>query len=111
MKFGKMRKLYLVKDGIEGVGYPSANNKRLLNTNFHLITYDFNSNEGYIDKKGENNWRLYTQVGQKLHESRYHNLNSFRQCVNKLKELKGGDQIVICKSEEVDRIKTTANKC
>ena len=101
--------LYLVTDGIMGVGCITINNKQLLGSNFHLITYDFKTNEGYVDKKGESHWRLYTQIGQQYGQSRYHELNSFDQCVEKLKELKGDDKILICKSNDIEKLKLEHN--
>lgn len=97
--------LYLVKDGVKDVGYVSKNGKQLFDTNFYLITYDFKTNEGYFEKKHENVWRLYTQVGQKVGQGRYHELTSFDQCVEKLKELKGDDKILICNADEIGKYK------
>lgn len=98
-------KLYLVKDGIVNVGCKTNNGKQVDNSNYHLITYDFKSNEGYIDKKGLNKWKFYTQVGQKIGKGRYHHFQTFQECVNKLKELKGDDEIMICKSTEIEMYK------
>lgn len=95
--------LYLVKDGIKDVGCVMKNNTQIFDTDFHLITYDFKKNEGYIDKKGEDYWQLYTQVGQKVGQSRYHKFPDFRQCVEKLKELNGDDKVVICNANEIDK--------
>jgi hypothetical protein len=97
--------LYLVKDGIKGVGCIVINNKQEFGTNFHLITYDFKTNEGYIDKKDENYWRLYTQVGQKPGQGRYYKFTTFQLCVEKLKKLKGDDKILICKENEIEKYK------
>jgi predicted DNA-binding WGR domain protein len=97
--------LYLVKDGIMGVGWVTSNDKQVLGTNFYLITYDFKTNEGYVEKKGENYWRLYTQIGQKFGQSRYHQFTAFEQCIKKLKELKGDDNILICKADEIQNYK------
>jgi hypothetical protein len=77
----------------------------VLDSDFHLITYNFKTNEGYVDKKGKNHWRLYTQVGQKFGQNRYHKLLDFEQCVEKLKELKGDDEIVICQAKEIEKYK------
>jgi len=96
--------IYLVKDGIQNIGCISKNGIQIKGTNFYLITYDFESNEGYIDKKGSNNWLLYTQIGQILNKSRYHRFNTFEKCLNKLKELKGNDKIFICNEEDVRKI-------
>jgi len=97
--------LFLIKDGIIGVGCTTLNDKQVLGTNFHLITYDFKTNEGYVDKKGENYWRLYTQIGQKFGQSRYHKFTAFEQCIEKLKELKGDEKILICKADEIQNYK------
>ena len=95
--------LYLVKDGIKDVGCITINNHQVLDTDFHLITYDFKTNEGYIEKKGENYWRLYTQVGQRIGKSRYHQFTAFVQCIEKLKELKGDDEVIICNVNEIEK--------
>lgn len=97
--------LYLVKDGIMDIGCITINNKQKFGTKFHLITYDFKTNEGYIDKKDENYWRLYTQIGQQFGQSRYHKFTAFEQCIEKLKELKGDDKILICKANEIEKYK------
>ena len=59
--------IIFIQDGIENVGYRTINGKQVSNSNYHLITYDFKSNEGYIDKekringdytlKSDKNWR------------------------------------------------------
>lgn len=97
--------LFLVQDGIEKIGCKTINGKQVTNSNYHLITYDFKSNEGYIDKRETNKWRLYTQVGQKTGQDRYHHFQSFEECVSKLKELKGDSEIVVCKSTEIEKYK------
>jgi hypothetical protein len=100
-----MTKLYLVKDGIKNVGCLIKNEKQFFNTNFYLLTYDFKTNEGYIDKKGQNYWRLYTQVGQKYGQSRYNELPSFKECINRLKELNGNNEVYICKATDIEKYK------
>ena len=95
-----MIKLYLVKDGIKGVGCITKNNEQIFNTNFFLITFDFKSNEGYIEEK-ENFWKLYTQIGQKLNTSRYHYLKTFSECIEKLTELSKGKMIEILDTKDV----------
>ena len=95
--------LYLIKDGIKDVGCVMKNDNQIFNTDFHLITYDFKTNEGYIDKKEQDYWRLYTQVGQKVGQSRYHHFSNFEQCVEKLKELNGDASVVICNANEIDK--------
>lgn len=99
--------IYLVRDGIVNIGFVSTkNNQQLINTNFYLITYDFKKNFGYIEKKDINLWRLYTSIGQKINESRYHHFNTLEECVNKLKELNGNKNVLICNSYEIETFKT-----
>lgn len=100
-----MSKLYLVKDGIKGVGCITVKDEQIFNTNFYLITYDFRTNEGYISKKKYNHWRLYTQIGQKVGQSRYHELSNFEECLEQLKELKGDDDIIICQTKDIEKYK------
>lgn len=76
-------KIFIVQDGIENVGCKTINGKPVSNSNFFLITYDFASNEGYIDKMETNRWRLYTQVGQKIGKDRYHHFQTFQECISK----------------------------
>ncbi len=93
--------LYLVKDGIYKNGYIVKDGQQKLDTDFHLITFDFKTNEGYVDKKGLNKWRLYTQVGQKLGKSRYYTFSNFSKCVEKLKQLNGNCEVVICNCSDI----------
>lgn len=96
-----MNTIYIVKDGIVNIGYVSTfEGHQIKNTNFHLITYDFETNEGYIELKSNNQWRLYTQIGQTINQSRYYHFSSFNECLEKLKELKGDENIVICNSDD-----------
>jgi len=96
--------LYVVKDGIKNVASViDRNGNRVLGTNYYALTYDFKSNEGYIELKRLNFWILYTQIGQKLEQSRYHKELTFEKCIEKLKELKGNDQIIICDSSEIEK--------
>ncbi len=89
--------LFLVKDGIKGIGCKTdLQENQILNTNFYLLTYDFRSNEGYIEKQQNNTWKVYTQIGQKLSESRYHTANNLEECIVILKKLKNDNRIVIC---------------
>lgn len=97
--------LYLVKNGIDTAKVIKNRGERLYNTNYYSITYDFTTNEGYIEMKGLNNWRLYTQVGQRLGTSRYHDLQTFEQCVEKLERLSECNKIIVCKSSEIERYK------
>jgi hypothetical protein len=97
--------LYLVKDGIKGVGYKNHNNQQVLGTTFYLITYDFETNEGYVEEKGKKHWRLYTRIGQKIGEGRHHEFITFEQCLAKLKELKGDGKVIICNTNEVENLK------
>lgn len=109
-----MSMLYVVKDGLKHIGHISLNGKQAKNTNFYLLTYGV-GNEGYIQKKSSDIWRLYTQVGEqeairKLDKdsvpgspyvpySRYYHFPTFEKCVDKLKELKGNSLIEICDSD------------
>ncbi|WP_370477209.1 hypothetical protein [Tamlana flava] len=96
--------LYVVKDGIKDVAFIRDNEGRqILGTNYYSISYDFKSNEGYIEKKSNNFWRLYTQVGQKYGQSRHHKFSSFEDCILKLKELNGNRDIIICDSTEIQK--------
>ena len=98
--------LFVIKDGLKG--YACLTDKeghQVLGTNYYALSYDFKSNEGYIEKKGTNNWRLYTQVGQTFGEDRYYHFGTFEECVEKLKNLKGNNEITICKSTEVENYK------
>lgn len=104
--------LYIVKDGIENIAnVVDANGKRILETNYYILTYDFKTNEGYIDLKESGFWRLYTQIGQKFGQTRYHKELTFLKCIEKLKTLKGNDQIIVCNSSDVENLKkkTTGN--
>ena len=69
------------------------------------LTYDFKTNEGFIDKKSEYHWRLYTQVGQKIGKSRYYKFTDFAKCVERLKELKADDEVIICNANEIEKYK------
>lgn len=96
--------LYVVKDGIENVAsVVDKNGVRILGTNYYALTYNFKSNEGYIEFKKKKFWRLYTQIGQKVGQTRYHKELSFEECIEKLKILKGDDLIVVCDSSEIQK--------
>lgn len=96
--------LFVVKDGIKDIAcVKDQNGKQILGTNYYAISYDFKSNEGYIEKKGHNIWRLYTQVGQKVGQTRYHSFLTFDDCIEKLIELKGNKNIIICDSTEIEK--------
>ncbi|WKB82992.1 hypothetical protein QYR09_08100 [Cellulophaga lytica] len=98
--------LYIVKDGIENIASVlSPNGIRILGTNYYAITYDFESNEGYIELKKKNYLKLYTQIGQKVGQKRYYEETTFEACILKLKELKGNDQVIICDSSEIEKYK------
>ena len=47
--------IYAKKGGVPNVGHST-------NPNFYLLCYDFNSNIGYIEKKGKKLWRLYIRT-------------------------------------------------
>jgi hypothetical protein len=95
----KANNIYLVYDGIPNVGcVKGVDGLFCKNTNYYLISYDFKSNHGYIEKKAEDSWKLYTSIGPVSipMESRYHFCSSFEECVAKLKELSEGCNIVKC---------------
>lgn len=99
-----MNTLYIVKDGIINVGYiKTVEGLQSKNTNFYLITYNFKTNEGYIELKSDNRWRLYTQIGQSFNQTRYHHFMSFNECIEKIKELKGDEKITICTSDDYQK--------
>lgn len=98
-------RLFVVQDGIKNVGSVLKNGEQIMNTNFHLITYDFKTNEGYIDKKKPNIWKLYTQVGQKIGKKRDYYFLEFIDCIMKLEELKGNNEITIYKSRDIENYK------
>ncbi|MCD9564269.1 hypothetical protein [Tenacibaculum maritimum] len=100
-----MARLFLVQDGILDVGYKTLKGIQVKNSNYYLITYNFETNEGYIDKKEIKKWRLYTQVGQKFAKKRYHHFQTFDECLEKLKELKGDEEIIVCNSSEIEKYK------
>jgi hypothetical protein len=107
-----MKKLFVVKDGLKNQGCKvNSNGEQIRNTNFYLLTYGKN-NEGYIEKKAQDNWRLYTQIGElntirEMHKEgivdksqvRYHHFPTFDECIEKLKELCGSSVIEICDSD------------
>jgi len=96
--------LFVVKDGIKDIAcVKDQNDKQVFGTNYYVISYDFKSNEGYIGQKENNLWRLYTQVGQKIGQSRYHSFSTFNDCIKKLIELKGNKDIIICDSTEIEK--------
>lgn len=95
--------LFVVKDGIKNIGYINNQGNQVLGTNFYLLSYDFKSNEGFIEKKNENCWRLYTQVEQKWKQSRYYSFSTFSDCIQKLIELKQDKNIIICDSTQIEK--------
>ena len=117
-----MKCLYVVKDGIKNIGCKvNKNGGQIKGTNFYLLTYGKN-NEGYIEKKSLNNWRLYTQVGEleakrALHKAgitdkskvRYHHFPTFEECILKLKELCGSTSIEICESDGFNSLISSDN--
>jgi hypothetical protein len=96
-------RLFIVKDGIKGVAcITDKNNNQVLDTDYYAISYDFKTNEGYIEKKKDGVCKLYTQVGQKINETRYFKFSDFKGCIQKLKILKGNDEVTICRYSEID---------
>jgi|GEM_PF-2404977 len=120
-----MNILYIVKDGLTHIGYTSRNGEQAKNTNFYLLTYGV-GNEGYIQKKSSDIWRLYTQVGEQeairqlnknrvtespyVPYSRYYQFPTFEKCVDKLKELKGNSLIEICDSDSFALLESEVEK-
>lgn len=99
------RTLYLVKDGIKSVGCKlDSNGNQIFRTNFYLITYDFITNEGYIERKEINEWRLYTQIGQSLGQSRYHTKPTLNECIEQLKSLSQGKNIRLLTYKEANKL-------
>ena len=91
-----MEKIYVVKDGIYGVGIVSNEDKQLKNGTFYLLTYTFNDNIGYIGKRDDGTWRLYTSIGNPPDfKYRYHHFSSFEDCVQKLQELSGENKVEV----------------
>jgi hypothetical protein len=104
--------LYVVKDGLLNQGCKvNKNGEQIKGTNFYLLTYGQN-NEGYIEKKSKNKWRLYTQVGEPetlknnnkegikdKYRIRYHHFATFEECIGKLHELNRYSEIEICDSD------------
>lgn len=87
--------IYAVKGGIPTIGYSA-------NPDFYLLSYDFNSNIGYIEKKQSNSWRLYTryqELSERFQEQGkkkfYHNDDSLQNCLVKLQELTGRNIAVL----------------
>ncbi|HPY82587.1 MAG TPA: hypothetical protein PLU45_04445, partial [Bacteroidales bacterium] len=99
-------------DGLVNQGCKvTKDGEQIRGTNFYLLTYGKN-NERYIEKKSQNNWRLYTQVGEletlrKQNKEgvrdksriRYHHFATFEECIEKLYELNGNSAIEICDSD------------
>lgn len=96
-----MSEVYLVKDGIINVGFISKNKEQVKNTNFFLITIDFKTNFGYVQKRKTSEWRLYTSIGQLMNKKRYYHFDTLVECINKLKVLKGDDKVSLINSNEV----------
>jgi len=91
-----MGKLYVVKDGIYKSGYVSKDGKQLKDGRFYLLTYSFKDNTGYIRKREDGTWRLYTSIGNPPDfKKRYHRFASFEECVEKLQELSGENKVEV----------------
>ena len=78
-----MEKIFLVKGGFAN----TPDNP--IKDDFFLITKDFKGNNGYIGKRSNKVWRLYTHYGSisDVKSSCYHHYPTFEECVQKLKEL------------------------
>lgn len=100
-----MAKLYVIKDGIKNVGcIESKDGNQVTGTNFYLISFDFKSNEGYIEQKEISRWRLYTQVGELKTKTRYYHFPTFTDCVVKLQHLCYPLEVKIIDSTDVPNI-------
>lgn len=97
-------KLYIVHDGIENACVIDKSGNRIFNTYYYSITYNLIRNEGYIEKKAENNWRLYTQIGQKIGKTRYYNFPTFEECIRQIEILKGNNNISVINQKELSEI-------
>ncbi len=93
--------LYLIKDGIETAKIIDKHGNRIFNTEYYSISYDFVRNEGYIEKKDDNKWKLYTQIGQRFGQSRYFYFESFEKCINQLNNLNENKEIIILSQKEL----------
>ncbi|MBK9482632.1 MAG: hypothetical protein IPO02_11785 [Bacteroidetes bacterium] len=91
--------LFLIRDGFENAKVVDKYNNRIFNTNYYSITYDLISNDGYIEKKVDNKWKLYTQIGQKIGKSRHFYFETFEMCINQLKILNRNQEIIILTQE------------
>ncbi len=112
--------LYVVKDGLINQGCKvNKNGEQIKGTDFYLLTYGKN-NEGYIEKKSKNKWRLYTQVGEPetlknlnkegikdRYRIRYHHFATFEECIEKLYELNNNSAIEICDSDTFPSLYST----
>ena len=81
-----MEKIFLVKGGLTNT--PDMPIK----DDFYLITKDFKTNNGYIGKRSNKLWRLYTPIGYNntvpgSKSNYYHHYPTFEECVEKLKQL------------------------
>ena len=81
-----MEKIFLVKGGLAN----TPDNP--IKDDFYLITKDFKRNHGYIGKRSDKVWRLYTPLGYNKSvtggkSNYYHHYPTFEECVEKLKEL------------------------
>ena len=98
-----MNKLYVVKDGVLNIGFVrNRKGERLRNINYYLLTYDYKSNVGYIEKKSAHLWRLYTSIGCNADfKSRYHHCTTFEECIDTLEDLFNLKTEIIIHTSEV----------
>ena len=62
--------LYVIKEGISKIAdLGDKSDDRLFDTNYYALSYNFSTNEGYIEKKSLSFWWLYTQVGEKMEKT------------------------------------------
>jgi hypothetical protein len=105
------KNVFVVKGGIDDVGYSDSKN-------FHLICLSLSSNTGYFDKY-KNGWKLYLiascfsdetrkRLSLKVGEKYYSYPDTFEECIKQLEELLE-KKVVILSREEV-RIYSKINK-
>lgn len=95
--------LFVVKDGIKNVGtIQDRNGNRILNIDYYLMSYNFKSNNGYLKRTGNKNWKLYTQIGiTQSGKGGYFYFKSIEEAIQKLKELKGDENVKIIDSKDL----------
>ncbi|NHQ59048.1 hypothetical protein G9409_00340 [Chlorobium sp. BLA1] len=105
------KNVFVVKGGIDDVGYSNSNS-------FHLICLNLSSNRGYFDKYG-NGWKMYLSAscfsGESLRrlslkggEKYYTYPDTFEECIRQLEELLEKKAVILSRDEV--RIYSKINK-